>query len=287
MVLRSPEQSGFFIRNVDGLGPVKASISTSEVFTIDGSLFNSARANSRNIVLNLGFMNDYESSIESLRQNTYRYFPLKQLVTIEVETDNRIGVTDGYVESNEPDIFSEDSGTTISLLCPSAYFHARETVQTYFSGATPSFEFPFENPSLTLKLIEFGSVFINTTANVFYTGDVPTGVYIAITFLGAVTDPIIHNLYSGENMSFSSAKLTALTGFNFKAGDVVLISTVKGDKYVRLIRGAVVWNIIGVIDTLSDWFTIVKGDNAFSYTATSGLANMQFYIEHQVLYQGV
>ena len=41
--LREPEFSGFLIKSVTGLGPVKATVNTTEVVTNDGSMFNSAR----------------------------------------------------------------------------------------------------------------------------------------------------------------------------------------------------------------------------------------------------
>lgn len=48
--LREPEVSGFLIKSVTGLGPVKATVNTTEVVTNDGSMFNSARLSQRNIV---------------------------------------------------------------------------------------------------------------------------------------------------------------------------------------------------------------------------------------------
>ena len=38
--LREPEVSGFLIKSVTGLGPVKATVNTTEVVTNDGSMFN-------------------------------------------------------------------------------------------------------------------------------------------------------------------------------------------------------------------------------------------------------
>lgn len=285
--MRSPETSGFFIRGIEGLGPPKAILNMRESVGSDGSFFNSARAESRNIVMDLGFYDNYNLTIEQLRQQSYRFFPLKQLITIEIETSDRNAVTTGYVESNEPNIFSKEAGTQVSILCPSSYFSDGNITQTYFSGTSALFEFPFENPSLSTPLIEFGSVFINTQASVFYTGETQTGVTIVINFLGPVTNPTISNASNGQNMAISSSKVTTITGSNFVAGDIVIISTLRGDKYISLIRGGQVYNILNALDVLSDWFTIDRGDNVFTYTASAGLANLQFYIEHYALYGGV
>ena len=66
------DSSPFYILNIDGLGPAKANINMNELVTSDGSLYNSARLNPRNIVLTLK-MRDYPT-IEDSRLLTYRYF---------------------------------------------------------------------------------------------------------------------------------------------------------------------------------------------------------------------
>ena len=41
--LFNPEESGFIIKNIEGLGPVKANINFKELATNDGSIDNSTR----------------------------------------------------------------------------------------------------------------------------------------------------------------------------------------------------------------------------------------------------
>ena len=123
--LGKPDVSGFLIKSITGLGPAKANVNTTEVSTNDGSLFNSARLSQRNIVLDMVFINTvYGESIEDLRQKSYKYFPLKKSVELTIETDNRYVKTTGYVESNEPNIFSSQEGTQISIICPDPYFYS-------------------------------------------------------------------------------------------------------------------------------------------------------------------
>ena len=82
-----PEQSGFLIKSVRGLGPSKADINTTDVSTNDGSLFNSARVNKRNIVFEFIFVSTVKvepsgsvtiETIEDIRHKTSRYFPLRK-----------------------------------------------------------------------------------------------------------------------------------------------------------------------------------------------------------------
>lgn len=158
--LREPEVSGFLIKSVTGLGPVKATVNTTEVVTNDGSMFNSARLSQRNIVFQIVFVDTvYGETIEDVRQKSYKYFPAKKSVEIIIETDNRYVRTSGYVESNEPNIFSSQEGTSISIICPDPFFYSAGedgNNVTDFYSIDPMFEFPFSNESLTEPLLVFG-----------------------------------------------------------------------------------------------------------------------------------
>lgn len=286
--LKSPEKSGFFIDSIDGLGPSKSNVNVTASLYNDGAYYNSSRVVNRNIVLKFGFIETPTESIEQIRNKTYRFFPMKTRLDIEIEREDGLKVgTFGYVETNEPSIFTKESGTTISIVCPDAFFHGEEVIETTFSGVSGGFTFPFSNNSLTVPLIKFGNVFINTEANVFYEGNIPTGINAVIGFLGAVNNLTIHNITTGSDMAISSTKLIALTGFDFKNGDLVLLSTVKGNKFIYLVRNGLVVNILNTVSNLADWFTLQRGDNVFTYTASSGLSNIQFYISHRILYEGI
>jgi hypothetical protein len=151
-----PEKSGFLVQSITGLGPGKANINISEVATNDGGVYNSSRIGARNIVITLGFLENPD--IETTRQLSYKYFPLKKQVRLLFETDNRTCEIYGNVESNEPNIFSSQESTQISILCPDPYFYSTDSEVTVFSGIESLFEFPFSNESLTEDLIEFGEI---------------------------------------------------------------------------------------------------------------------------------
>ena len=85
--LARPEESGFVVTSVTGLGSGKANINMTEVATNDGSLYNSSRLPSRNIVISLKYL--WQSTIEDVRQLSYKYFPIKKKLTLLIETDNR------------------------------------------------------------------------------------------------------------------------------------------------------------------------------------------------------
>lgn len=289
--LGKPDVSGFLIKSITGLGPAKANVNTTEVSTNDGSLFNSARLSQRNIVLDMVFINTvYGESIEDLRQKSYKYFPLKKSVELTVETDNRYVKTTGYVESNEPNIFSSQEGTQISIICPDPYFYSAGedgNNVTNFYSIDPMFEFPFSNESLDEPLLVFGEIQIKTEGVITYHGDSEIGVMIYIHAIGPATNINIYNTETREVMRINTEKISSLTGKGIVASDDIVINTAKGEKSITLIREGVSYNILNCLDKNTDWFTLAKGDNIFAFTADSGVTNLQFRVENKVIYEGV
>lgn len=287
MELARPEKSGFIVACITGLGPGKAYVNTTEVSTDDGGLFNSARLPSRNIVISLIFM--WKDSIEEARHRSYKYFPLKKNVKLLIETDTRIAEIEGYVDANEPNIFSKSQGTDISIICPNPYFYSVEDdhSEVVFSGNESAFEFPFSNESLIENLIEL-SITRNTIEQVVtYNGDAEIGVTITINAIGPATNITIYNTGTREVMHIDTSKLEVFTGAPLGSGDEITICTVKKRKSITLLRSGKTTNILNCLDRNPDWFSLAKGDNVFAYTAESGGNNLQFKIKHQVIYEGV
>ena len=283
--LMRPEKSGFIIKEIEGLGPAEADINTTEMATNDGARFNSSRVNSRNITLELQFLP--MPTIEDTRHLSYKYFPTKREVTLAVETDNRISYVVGYVESNEPDIFSENEGCQISIICPNPYFQSVTQKITMFSGVVPRFKFPFSNNSTTKKLIKMGDIVTKQYETVHYTGDAETGVTIVINALGTVGTIRIYNINTREKLEINSERLAALTGSGLVASDQITICTIHGQKSIKLLRAGVETNILNCLDRDADWFQLSKGDNIFAYVAEEGASQLQFKIISRDLYEGV
>lgn len=286
--LTRPEKSGFNITNIEGLGPVKANINFTELATKDGAVDNSARLGYRNIIMSLKFLEN--PTIEDTRLASYKYFPIKRMITFAIETDNRICQTTGRVESNEPDIFSKEEGCQISIMCPDPYFYdigENGINKVVFYGSEPLFEFPFENADVLDPMIEFGNVLTRTEGNIFYEGDDEIGVTIRIHAVGEAKGLSIFNTGTREVMTINDEKLASLLGSGIQAGDEITITTTKGKKGITMLRGGVLTNILNALDRPISWFQLAKGNNVFVYRANSGQANLQFTIENQVVYEGV
>lgn len=288
MTLKDPEKSGFYVINIEGLGPCKADINTTEMATNDGAEFNSARVNSRNIVLEIIFAEI--PSVEHYRQLTYKYFPLKRKLKLVIETDNRVCETIGYVESNEPTIFSSNEGTQISIVCPDPNLYSTGedgVISTVFSGVEPAFEFPFSNESLTDNLIEFGRILSTNQKNIYYPGDIEVGVIIKINTIGTVKDISIYNRTASQVMKIVDTKIQKVVGSSIQSGDEIIINTNKGVKSIFLIRNGKEYNILSCLDKKPTWFTLNKGDNIFAFTAEYGEEYIYFNMENRVAYEGV
>lgn len=279
---------GMIIQNISGLGPPKANVSMTDLATMDGALFNSARVEKRNITIQLLFT--FAPTIEDARQRAYKYFPIKKPLTLVIETDNRIVETVGVVESNEPDIFSKDESANISIVCPDPFLYSsgeNGTNVTIFSGVVPMFEFPFSNESLTEPLLEMGSIESMIEKNIVYTGDSEIGIVIRIHAIGEASNIAIYNTTTREAMHIDTNKLAAITGSGIITGDDIIISTIKGSKSITLIRGGDEINVLNCLEKNADWFQLSRGDNIFAYTAETGITNLQFEIENRSIYEGV
>lgn len=286
MDFSNPEGSGLLIYNIEGLGAPSANINTTDVATMDGALFNSAKLGTRNIVLSLYPL--WKNTIEDARHLTYRYFPIKKKIKLEFETDNRTSYCYGYVESNEAEIFSELESIQISVICPNPYFYKSGDMELVdLSGTESLFEFPFSNESVTDNLLEMGEISPLMTRSVWYEGDIDIGVLITIHAVGAVRDISVYNSTTREIMTIDTDKIATITGQAFGNQDDIIISTVPGEKYVHLLRNGSYINIINAVDKNAHWFKLQNGDNMFAITAESGESNLQAKIQYRNAYQGV
>lgn len=289
MELTNPYDSGIAITDITGIGPGKADINVTELTSSDGSLHNSSRLGTRNIVMTLRFM--FAPDIETIRQKSYKYFPIKKELTLTFETDNRSCYITGYVESNEPVIFEENEYTQISIVCPDPYFYSLRADSTVFSGVVSMFEFPFsnevQNNEETERFLIMSDLQFETEQTVYYSGESEIGMTIRIRAIGTVENLTIFNTRTREFIKLDTDKLQQITGSVIIAGDEITICTVKGKKSIRLLRDGVTTNILNCMTKDSSWIQLVKGDNILAYTADSGAEKLHFSVENNVIYEGV
>lgn len=241
------QNNKYSLISVSGITPPTANINTSELATKDGSIFNSSKVKNRNIVLTIVFNNDPEAA----RLDLYKYFRVKQYIKLNISTTNRSVFTEGYVESMQIDVNEQRQRAQISIICPEPYFKSVTPTQITFTS----------NPQ-TIK----------------NESDEDVGFVATFTASGAV-----------ENVSLSNDTTGAEFGltYNLQSGDVLVIDTRTGEKGVKLTRSGVVTNLINYITASTDWVTLLVGNNAISYAADSGVANLSLTVTLQPIFEGV
>lgn len=268
-----PEKSGFIISNVDGLGPVKSNINTTKTATAHGSLYNSSNLDHRNIVMTFIFCETKTETIEDIRHKSYEYFPINEKIEMLIETDTRIVKTEGYIETNEPLIYSSQCGCTVSILCPDPFFYSTKVTKTTFSGVEPAFEFPFDEADFVLSTINN-----KTVENILYEGDFNAPMVMTIHAASDASNVAIYNINTREQMSINTEILT---------GDTIIINTKQGYRSVVLIRDGITFNIFNCVNRDADWFMLSRGINTFAFKAETGEESLQFSIENSIVYTGV
>lgn len=289
--LMNPEESGFYVVGITGLDPPKADISMSDIAAYDGSVFNSSRVSSRNIVISLIFP---ETKVEHYRHESYRYFPIKRNVTLDFITDTRQLSISGYVESNEVGIFSKRQGCQVSILCPDPWFYntVNSSAEQTLSKVERIFEFEYlGNGDTWIKGItsdnsygiEFSNIIRNSSGIVNYEGDIEVGVTLRFRAFGTTGDV---NIYKGyDRLTINSSVINRITGSPIQAGDEIIITTHQGKKSARLLRNGKYVNILSAIDKKSTWLKVSKGENEFVFTTVTSSGELAFSI--QTLYEGI
>lgn len=246
--LGSADTDLIHIRNIDGLGPVKASVNTRQQGTSDGEYYSGSTVGKRNLVLTLGLNPDWMIHTPStLRQMLYGYFMPKASVALRLFSDDLPAVEiSGYVESAEPNIFSKDQEMVVSIICPVPDFVAVGVSEiTGIASSDPAwFEFSYRGNSAAPVLLEVK----NTTA--------PAGP-----------------AYSGS-VKIESQQILPITKTFEVIADIdvssfLRINSASGQKKVQTIVGPETVNLLNVLVAGSIWPTVQPGVNKMRVRTTS------------------
>ena len=261
----------YAVIDVQGLTRPQAQINRTIAGTLDGSFYNSARVEERNIVLTVVLNGD----IEANRQRLYNIFPIpRQKCDILWMSRNRNVTIEGYIEVLESNLFENRETVQISIICPRPYFQDAEAIFTELSEVVKMFEFPFA----ISEPIPFSEILDHSVATVNNIGDVVSGLKIAANITDNVTGLTIYNTTTSEYLGFD---------FTFASGDHIDISTMSGKLYARLLRAGQTVNLMKYLKSGSKWLKLALGENDFTYTATSGDDAVSITLETANLYGGI
>lgn len=269
--LQLTQNPNYTVTSVEGLPPPRANINTAINANFDGSTFRSSRLNERNIVVTLAI----EGNVEANRINLYQYIKAKKKCIVFYKNGTRDVSIVGYVESMEIEIFNEKEMVQISIICPQPYF--RDVIKTLLdmSATSAMFEFPF---AIEEEGMEFSTLAVGTESIVQNLGDVETGAVIVFHATGTASNPVIYNLDTAEFFKVN---------IDMSAGDLLVISTIKGEKTVAAILSGIEWNYINSMVQGSSWIQFESGANTMLYNADSHPENLECMISFNNLYEGV
>ena len=164
-------ESVYQIIDISGLNPPKAQINTSLTIKINGD-------------------------VEKNRINLYKFFRIKELCKFYYKNSTRDVYIEGYVETVDVDLFTNNEIMQISILCPNPYFKNAEEIIDDISKVLSAFEFPFAIN--TSEPIPFSNIDISKITNVYNNSESETGVIIEMDFLGTVNTIQIRNTQTGK-----------------------------------------------------------------------------------------
>lgn len=228
------DSAGTIVQNIDGLGPVKATLVSTSFAQQDGAQYQSSRRESRNITLTIGLEPDWAvDTVQSLRQRLYTAFMPKSKVNLAFLLADGLYVNiDGVVESMEPTMFTAKPSVDVSIMCFDPDFLEQES-----------------------RILNGSSTSSSVATSFSYAGTVETGVIFKLNVnrtAGAFTVYLQKPDGSMEALEFVASMIS---------GDRITISTVNGDKYARRTRSGVDSSVLYGVSPESSWFEFSPGTN--------------------------
>jgi phage-related protein len=210
------------IHNINGLDPVKASVTTSPYGSVDGTSFTGSNVQNRNIVLTLKPNPNWDTwTYAKLRQLLYSYFMPKLVIRLVFYSDDMNPVEIyGVVEGIENDMFTKEQTFQVSIICPDPYFTSLNPIVltgqndevktfdyngnvetgmvvkvTHLSGAPTTIGIQLGDPKDTF----FGVTTEVNSSKYFELSSIPMQKYVQNVNIGTgVIDNLLSNIYAQE-----------------------------------------------------------------------------------------
>lgn len=240
------QNPAYSIKSISGLDPPEASINKTKLANSDGSEFNSAFLNDRQIIITMAI----ESPAELNRNNLYTYLKSKKKVKIHYKNGIRDVYTEGIIQKVDVSFFEKKEIAQITIDCVNPYFLNEEDSNADISAVQALFEFPF----MISEPIPFSEIEAAEPVQVINKGNDQTGVIITLTaYRHSVAGNIsITNL--NNNMTFKINR-------GISAGDQIVVNSIRGEKSLYYISNGVKTNILNSMDRTSQWIVLEPGIN--------------------------
>lgn len=258
--------NGYIVEEIEGLGPVKATMVTSSNANEDGVQYDSSRREPRDIKLKIELEPDYvETTVKNLRDGLYAFFMTNREVFLRfIDTDDPEKDIVGRVETCEPAIFSKEPRMDISIHCFNPDFVIPAPIT--LTGAT------VETPTDPVT----GA---SLSTNIEYDGTVDTGIVLTVEIDRDESTFTIYN--EGPDGILQQLDFSA----PLVAGDKVRISTVAGAKGATLTRAGADSSVLYGVTPTSKWIELQQGINKVRVQATG--TPLDYTLEYLTRYGGL
>lgn len=225
---------GIVVNDILGLEPVKATLTSSKNAQQAGSQLQSKTRENRNLILKLDLEPDYVTqSVEDVRDLLYQFFMPENDVDLRLFRDTGLTVDiSGTIEDFDSDLFVAKPKAVITIVCMNPDFVDISPVE--LSGDSTS---------------------TSTETLIVYPGTIDTGFIFTLNVDRTLTEFTIYHRPPDNVM-----RSMDVVG-EFEAGDILIISTVKNDKYIKLIRGGAETFILYAVSPQATWHQFMRGNN--------------------------
>lgn len=266
---RSGEWQGLTVFSMDGLGPPKATVDGVGGPNIDGILVTSVKTDARHMMLTLAVVPYAFGTEEEAKQKIYDAFPIKQEITVRIETwDDKDVYIMAIVESVEMNIFAKTENAVISLYCPEPYF---------------------------LKMLAWQQIshILVVSPN---DGEIVIGADFSITFVGTVDDGLTLQNGTGSQAMHIDFIPSAYTAAGIppptymQSGDEIIIHTQVGQKSIEYIRSSTSYNFFNAVDQNADWIQLLLGNNSIFIlcdNAPDSVEIDELKVTYRLQYEGI
>lgn len=252
------DSNGYYVKDIDGIDPVSASLSSSSFGQLDGEVEQGARREKRNIVLTVGLEPDYLTrTISQMRRELYTYFMPKSKVRLRfVSDDLETVIIQGTVEDMDAPPFTSDPQAVISIVCYKPDFLS--LIETTLNGSSTS-------------------AAVDTVLN--YPGSVDAGFLFQLNPNRSITGFVINQTLP------DSSQRTLEFQYPMVSGDILLLSTVAGNKFATLTRSSTLKSVVGGVSPQADWLKLAPGSNKLRVSIAG--AAIPFSIKYTSRYGGL
>ena len=269
--LNLTQNPDYVVTNIDGLFPPEGIINLMQRAGHNGSLFNSAFVDNRQIILNLAINKNACTNRNAL----YKFFQTARPVRLIYNNDLHGVYIDGYVQNAPIEFFGQKQTVQITIICPDPFWHGTVNAEGSTDGMDAMFEFPFSIPE---GGIPFSEYYGGNAAHIWNPGSVESGVMIEIKATGAATNPRVYHQNTDSYFKVNTS---------LQSGDVLYIDTRVDHKQVTRIRSGAQTNLIASRDLGSSWLTMEPGENVYVLSASSGVSNLTCHISSITNLEGV